>query len=117
MRTVQKREMPTWECLLYCLITGALLAAAGIAGCLAGEDGKNAQYISGTGTIVLVPQMGGLFGIVGDDGNEYVPLNLDDRYKIHGQRVRFSALVRGEQTPLQQWGIPIEIIEIEFIPE
>jgi hypothetical protein len=105
------------ECFVRFFLIGAILTACASAGCLGGEDEENGQYVSGTGTIILVPHLGGLFGIVGDDGKEYLPLNLDDQYKIHGQRVRFFARVRGEQAPLHQWGIPIEIIEIEFIPE
>jgi hypothetical protein len=84
-------------------------------GCLTGEEPAQKNRLAAEGTVVFVPEEGGFFGIVADDGNRYRPANLEDRYKIHGQRVRFSAEIRPESLTLSQWGTPVEIISIERI--
>jgi hypothetical protein len=84
-------------------------------GCLTGEEAGQENRIAAEGTVVFVPEEGGFFGIVADDGNRYRPSNLEDQYRIHGQRVRFSAEIRPEILTLSQWGTQVEIVSIERI--
>lgn len=89
-------------------------APACLCGCLEESDTEAGKSIPGSGMIVLVAEEGGLYGILADDGNKYYPLNLDERYKVHGLRVVFRITVRGDVFTIQQWGIPVEIEEIAF---
>jgi hypothetical protein len=102
-------------------ITGSLILMVGIStvfsGCLAGDQRPiDETTFSGKGTVVLVAEEGGFFGIVADDGKKYYPLDLEDQYKVHGLQVTFFVKLRGDKITLQQWGTPVEIIEITFIP-
>ena len=71
--------------------------------------------VSGTGTIEFIDLEGGFYGIKGDDGNNYDPINLDQDFRVDGLRVRFTAKVSEEQASIHMWGIIIEIVEIEEI--
>jgi hypothetical protein len=100
-------------CMLAVLVVAAAFTFG--CGCLTGEEPAQQNRLAAEGTVVFVPEEGGFFGIVADDGNRYRPANLEDQYKIHGQRVRFSAEIRPEILTLSQWGTPVEIISIERI--
>jgi hypothetical protein len=95
------------------LLIGCILAS----GCLGGPQRGGDAVVSGEGTVRIVALEGGFFGIVSDDGHNYYPINLADQYKVQGLRVRYVAKLRGDVITIQQWGTPIEIIEIEAIPE
>ena len=71
--------------------------------------------ISGTGTVIFVDIEGGFYGIISDDGKQYDPLNLGQAYQRDGLRIRFTAKINEVQASIHQWGIIIEIIEIEEI--
>jgi hypothetical protein len=91
-----------------------LAAASCLFGCLGEGDPEAGTSVPGSGMIVLVAEEGGFYGILADDGNRYYPINLDERYKVHGLRVVFRVTVRGDIFTIQQWGIPVEIEEIAF---
>jgi hypothetical protein len=95
------------------LLIGCILSS----GCLGGPQRGEDTVFSGKGTVRIVPLEGGFFGIVSDDGHNYYPINLPDKYKVQGQRVRFVAKLRGDVITIHQWGTPIEIIEIEALPK
>ncbi|MCS7242333.1 MAG: hypothetical protein NZ706_06645, partial [Candidatus Caldatribacterium sp.] len=44
-----------------------------------------------TGTVVYVPLEGGFFGILGDNGVQYEPVNLPEEFRVDGLRVVFVA--------------------------
>jgi len=66
------------------------------------------------GTVVFVGLNGGFFGILGDDGKRYEPINLPSDCEVVGLRVWFKARIL--QWTMHVWGIPIEIIEIVPLP-
>jgi len=66
------------------------------------------------GTVVFVGLNGGFFGILGDDGKRYEPINLPSDCEVVGLRVWFKARIL--QWTIHVWGIPIEIIEIVPLP-
>jgi len=70
--------------------------------------------IETTGTVVFVGLNGGFFGILGDDGKRYEPINLPSDCEVVGLRVWFKARIL--QRTIHMWGIPIEIIEIVPFP-
>ncbi|MFQ5707621.1 MAG: hypothetical protein ACE5HO_09250 [bacterium] len=92
---------------LTCLFTTALL----VAGCILGSD--DSSTVNARGKIALVQVEGGFFGIVGDDGNNYDPINLDEKFQQEGLRIRFEGRKRKDLNSVHQWGILVEIIEIE----
>lgn len=78
-----------------------------IAGCL------NEDIVCGTGTIIFVDLVGGFYGIIGDDGERYRPINLPREFEIDGLRVRFQAKIRDDLADIYMWGTRVEILGIE----
>ena len=54
------------------------------------------QYIITSGIIKYINLEGGFYGIIGDDGENYDPLNLPDNYRIDGLRIFLIAIKREE---------------------
>ena len=73
------------------------------------EPPPPAPVISLDGTVTYVDLEGGFYGINADDGQAYLPLDLDTHFQKDGLRVRFKARKDSVATA-QQWGIPIRII-------
>lgn len=94
------------------IIIALLLVALTITtlvGCSRGEA------ISGTGTVKYIDLEGGFYGIVGDDSQNYDPMNLDQTYQEDGLRVRFQAKIRQDIASIYMWGTIIEITKIETL--
>jgi hypothetical protein len=76
-------------------------------------EGEN--VISGTGTVVYVRLEGGFYGIIGNDGKRYYPLNLPEEYRVDGLTVRFEGVLRSDVATFHMWGTPIELRNIEVL--
>lgn len=101
----------------WILVTGILIYSCVCIGCVEAPGQAEGNIIAAKGTVVLVTRERALFGIIADDGNRYYPLNLEDQYKVHGLRVAFRARIEGRMFVIQQWGTPVEIIEMSRIPD
>lgn len=66
-----------------------------------------------TGTVCHFSQEGGFYGIEGDDGQQYKPLNLSEGFQREGMRVKVMARFVSGKLLTHGWGIPIEILDIE----
>ncbi|HEX9976220.1 MAG TPA: hypothetical protein VGA82_03125 [Dehalococcoidales bacterium] len=73
------------------------------------------EAISGTGTVKFVELEGGFYGIVGDDGKKYDPINLTQTYEEDGLRVRFEARIRQDIASIHMWGTIIELTKVETL--
>ena len=72
------------------------------------------DLIEGTGTIQYIDLEGGFYGIVSDDGESYEVKDIPSEYLEDGLMVKFVAKKSETQASIYQWGIIIEIIEIEI---
>jgi inhibitor of cysteine peptidase len=68
------------------------------------------------GTVTYQDLEGGFYGIVGDDGQKYDPLNLEAKFRKDGLRVAFDATVARDVVTTHMWGTPVNITDIEEIP-
>lgn len=69
--------------------------------------------INASGTVRYISLEGGFFGIFGDDGERYDPLeSLPEAFRVDGRKVSFSAKQRDGYTT-HMWGTAITIISIE----
>lgn len=75
----------------------------------------NATYVAKTGTVTHIDLEGGFYGIVADDGERYLPLDLDETYRVDGMRLTFVGEVVRDTATIQQWGTPIEILAVPWI--
>ncbi|MGA2935365.1 MAG: protease inhibitor I42 family protein [Methanomicrobiales archaeon] len=70
-----------------------------------------------SGTVTYQNLEGGFYGIIGDDGKKYEPLNLDAKYQKDGLRVAFDATVVRDAVSTRMWGTPVNLAQVEVIPE
>jgi hypothetical protein len=73
---------------------------------------NNEKNFTATGTVVFVNLEGGFFGIITDDGNKYVPLNLPKEFQKDRLKVKFDARFRPDLLGIHMWGTYIEITNI-----
>jgi hypothetical protein len=78
-----------------------------VVGCEIGE-------IEHTGTITHVERDGGFWGIVtADDSTRFRPTNLPVEFEREGMVVEFEGYVLSEERVDGEWGIPVELTEVE----
>ena len=65
-----------------------------------------------TGTVVFNDFEGGFYGIVADNNVHYLPLHLDEEYKVNGTRIAFEGVPRPDISTIYMWGNAIEITSI-----
>ena len=87
-----------------------LLCIVFLFGCI-NEAGNRVSLLKGT--IVFNDFEGGFYGIIGDDGEHYDPLNLPPEFNEDGLRVRFEGIMRGDVASYHMWGHVIELTKIE----
>jgi hypothetical protein len=75
----------------------------------------NSQIKDLKGTIIYVDLEGGFYGIRGEDGKSYNPINLEKEFRQDGIRIEFSASVRKDIMSIQMWGTIVEIQKIRKI--
>jgi len=66
-----------------------------------------------TGTVRYLDFEGGFYGLVGDDGEKYDPVNLPKEYKKDGLRVKFQVTEKKGMVGFHMWGKIVEVVKIE----
>jgi hypothetical protein len=80
------------------------------------DDEQNIdEYIVGTGTIQYFDLEGGFYGIVSDDGEQYLPLNLSSEFEEDGLCVQFTVELVEDHFSFIMWGVLVDIIDLEII--
>jgi len=79
---------------------------------------RDETKIQGKGTIKYLSFEGGFYGIVGDDGKHYDPLNLPQEFRVDGLRVRFKAtrehaIMTDSIVSFHMWGYIVKLLSIE----
>jgi hypothetical protein len=98
--------MKTTLVFVLLMISGATVMSCSTKG---KDDGKL------TGTVIYVSLEGGFYGIKGDDGRNYDPVNLPEEFRKDGLRVRFAARELKDQASFHMWGVLVEVITIQKI--
>ena len=86
---------------LFCIVT--------LPGCLL----RDKNIVEGNGTITYINLEGGFYGIMADDGEHYVPINLPSEFKVDGLRVRFKGKIRDDLVSIYMCGTLLELIYIK----
>ncbi len=61
------------------------------------------------GKVVHQDLEGGFWGIVGEDGRQWLPINMPEQLKREGKKV--SITVReSDSVGIQMWGVPVKVI-------
>lgn len=74
------------------------------------EPVYHAGTVEITGTVHYQGLEGGFWGITGDNGQNYEPLNLPDELKQAGIKVRLYVRIRKDIATVRMWGIPVQIV-------
>ncbi len=93
------------------LVATYILPILLLPGCIGFQEKQN--IIEGRGTIKYISLEGGFYGIIGDRGDKYFPLNLPEEFRQDCLRVEFKAKIRKDVATIQMWGVPVELIEIK----
>ncbi len=75
------------------------------------------DIVNTTGKIEYFPFEGGFYGIIGDDGNNYDPMNLPAEYQKENCKVKFKGIIRTDVMSVHNWGIILELKDIELLNE
>ncbi len=70
-----------------------------------------------TGTVRYLDISGGFWGIVGDDGTNYDPIELEPAFQKDGLRVRFEAVPEADMMSTHMWGMLIKLLQIEAVSD
>lgn len=74
------------------------------------------QMIDGIqATVKYIDLEGGFYGIESDAGDSYLPINMEEEYKVDGLRILFKMNPRPDIMSTRMWGKIIEITEISKI--
>jgi hypothetical protein len=68
-----------------------------------------------SGTVTYIPLEGGFYGITGDDGKNYYPVNLEPYYEKNGTRIVFTFIPEQDVATTAMWGIPVRITTIRTV--
>lgn len=67
------------------------------------------------GTLKFYNLEGGFFGFIGDNGERFLPLNLDKKYQQNGARLKILGKIDKDIMTIQQWGQPFRVEQVEII--
>jgi hypothetical protein len=71
------------------------------------------KLVNTTGRVRYIALEGGFYGIYGDDGVGYDPINLSTEFQKDSLRVIFEGKILTEQASTHMWGRLIELKKIE----
>jgi len=95
------------------LVAGAVVFAASCASSGGGPRAEGGEEISFVADVKWISLEGGFFGLVADEGVNYLPLNLPEGFRKDGLKVKVRGRVR-EGFTIYMWGLPFEIDAIEI---
>jgi hypothetical protein len=72
----------------------------------------SSEYIEAQGTITYVGLEGGFWGIMTEDGRKFDPVDLPDKFKKNGLKVRVKLRPRDDLAGTHMWGQMVEVVEI-----
>lgn len=58
---------------------------------------------------------GGFYGIIGDDGREYRPINMPEQLKKDGAKVSVVLAKASEEVSIFMWGESVKIVSFQTL--
>lgn len=72
---------------------------------------EESDFAANNGIVRYLTFEGGFYGIIGDNGENYLPDNLSDEFKVDGLKIYFEGTIT-DLTTTVQWGRTITITKI-----
>ena len=95
---------------MLCLIIGSCLGVI----LLSFTFEQKYNYLYGAGEIEFYTIEDGIYAIISNDGAQYEPINLPDKFKVDGLQVEFILKLPNDMTSYHLW---LRIVEIHWIKE
>ncbi len=76
---------------------------------------NSSSEITGTGTVLYQDLEGGFYGIIADDGRQYLPVSLPEELKENGTLVTFVFRPEQDTASIFMWGEHVQIVSISKI--
>jgi hypothetical protein len=73
------------------------------------------KEISFTATVKHMKMEGGFYGLLTEEGQQWLPMNLKKEFKKHGAVVKVKGHEIKDMMTIQQWGKPFSITDIQLI--
>jgi len=68
--------------------------------------------VEGKGRVMFFNLEGGFYGIIAENGSQYIPLNLKDEFKQDNLKVYFRGILRTDVVTTYNWGESIQLEDI-----
>lgn len=68
------------------------------------------------GKVVFEDMSGGFWGIIGENGKQYLPVNMPEQLKVKGAQVELS-VEDSDQGSIFMWGSPVKILSFHTLPK
>jgi len=79
------------------------------------EKKLDIKMITLQGTIHHFDLEGGFYGIVAENGQKLLPINLAKKYQLNGAKIKIQGQLIQELITIQQWGTPFKIHKISVV--
>lgn len=70
-----------------------------------------------SGTVTYINLATGFWGIMGEDGQEWRPINMPEQLKLEGRKVEIKAIGVDEGASIFMWGTPIRILSFHTLSQ
>jgi len=70
-----------------------------------------------TATVKYMEFEGGFWGLITENGQKFLPMNLAKEFRQLDAVVKFKGQVKGDIMTIQQWGTPFQITEMTLLKE
>lgn len=81
----------------------------------ASANHEKAKALWQTATIKYFDFEGGFFGLITENGEKLLPMNLPAEFRQNGAVVKISGAIQNDMMTTRQWGTPFNIAEIKLI--
>lgn len=64
-------------------------------------------------TVTYIPQSGGFWGLVGEQGEEWRPISMPEQLKYNGKQVQVVLEETEDDFSIYMWGTPVNIVSFQ----
>jgi hypothetical protein len=108
MNTITKRCLCLFSILMLTVFSHTALAVAA-------DSSQVDTTFHMTGQVTAPTNIQGFYGIIGDDGVKYQPINLPRKFKKDGLIIQFDAKLKANTMSTFQWGKIVELSNVAKI--
>lgn len=66
-----------------------------------------------TATVTYIPQSGGFWGLIGENGEEWRPVSMPEQLKYNGKKVDVVLDDADDDFSIYMWGTPVVVVSFQ----